>query len=62
MAWTRGVSPPRAFWGIHEAVQLRDGGNSFGGKGVLTAVGNVNDVIGPELAKPGLSCTEQTKG
>lgn len=42
--------PSGASTGKHEAVELRDGGASrYGGKGVRTAVGNVNDVLGPAL-------------
>lgn len=33
----------------HEAVELRDGGNRLMGKGVLTAVRNINEVIAPAL-------------
>ncbi len=35
--------------GAHEAVDLRDGGERYGGRGVRTAVGNVEDVVAPEL-------------
>ncbi len=42
--------PSGASTGAHEAVELRDGDRArYGGKGVLTAVGNVVDVIGPAL-------------
>jgi enolase len=42
--------PSGASTGEHEAVELRDNDKSrFGGKGVLKAVANVNDLIGPEL-------------
>src|SRR5712664_2933332 len=42
--------PSGASTGEHEAVELRDGDNKrFGGKGVLEAVKNVNEVIGPRL-------------
>jgi enolase len=42
--------PSGASTGVHEAVELRDGDPSrFGGKGVLTAVANIEAVIGPEL-------------
>ncbi len=37
--------PSGASTGEHEAVELRDGGDRYGGKGVLTAVGFVNDEI-----------------
>ena len=42
--------PSGASTGENEAVELRDGDKKrFGGKGVLKAVKNVNDVIGPQL-------------
>ncbi len=42
--------PSGASTGAHEAVELRDGDASrYGGKGVLQAVRNVNDVLRPEL-------------
>jgi enolase len=42
--------PSGASTGSHEAVELRDGdGSRYGGKGVLTAVKNVNDILRPEL-------------
>ena len=34
----RAIAPSGASTGIHEAVELRDGGNRFGGKGVQQAV------------------------
>ena len=46
----RAAVPSGASTGAHEAVELRDGDKRrFGGKGVLTAVGNVTDRIAPEL-------------
>ncbi len=46
----RAAVPSGASTGQHEAVELRDGDNSrFGGKGVLRAVANVNEVIASEL-------------
>ena len=46
----RAAVPSGASTGAHEAVELRDGDNSrYGGKGVLTAVDNVNDKIAPEI-------------
>ena len=41
----RAIVPSGASTGEHEAVELRDGGARFGGKGVETAVGNVNGEI-----------------
>ncbi|TFJ83796.1 hypothetical protein NSK_004898 [Nannochloropsis salina CCMP1776] len=41
--------PSGASTGIYEACELRDGGSRFMGKGVLTAVNNVNTIIAPKL-------------
>src|SRR6266404_6501549 len=46
----RAHAPSGASTGRHEAVELRDGDpKRYGGKGVLTAVRNVNEIIGPAL-------------
>ena len=45
----RAASPSGASTGIHEAVELRDGGKEWGGKGVSTAVGYVNGEINDAL-------------
>lgn len=45
----RAAVPSGASTGEYEAVELRDGGNLYQGKGVLKAVENVNDIIAPEL-------------
>src|SRR6266540_5898171 len=46
----RAAVPSGASTGEHEAVELRDGDKKrYGGKGVLKAVRNVNDIIGPAL-------------
>jgi len=46
----RAAVPSGASTGEHEAVELRDGDEKrFGGKGVLEAVRNLNEVIGPRL-------------
>jgi enolase len=46
----RAAVPSGASTGLYEAVELRDGDKArFGGKGVLTAVSNVNDRIGPSI-------------
>ena len=39
------IVPSGASTGVHEAVELRDGGNTWNGKGVSTAVANVNGEI-----------------
>jgi enolase len=41
----RAAVPSGASTGAHEAVELRDGGDRYGGKGVLDAVANVNGEI-----------------
>lgn len=41
----RAIVPSGASTGAFEAVELRDGGDRFGGKGVLQAVSHVNDEI-----------------
>ena len=45
----RAAVPSGASTGEHEAVELRDGGKSYMGKGVSQAVKNVNDILAPEL-------------
>ena len=50
--------PSGASTGQHEALELRDGDTArYFGKGVLKAVGNVNDIIAPELI--GMNVFEQ---
>ncbi|PRX53729.1 phosphopyruvate hydratase [Flagellimonas meridianipacifica] len=53
----RAAVPSGASTGEHEAVELRDGGDSFMGKGVSKAVSNVNTIIAEELV--GTSVFEQ---
>ncbi|HLF51321.1 phosphopyruvate hydratase [Flavobacterium sp.] len=53
----RAAVPSGASTGEHEAVELRDGGKAFLGKGVMNAVENVNTVIAEELL--GTSVFEQ---
>ncbi len=45
----RAAVPSGASTGAHEAVELRDGGREYMGKGVLKAVENVNSLIGDEI-------------
>jgi len=45
----RGMVPSGASTGTYEALELRDGGKAFGGKGVTKAVANVMEVIAPEV-------------
>ncbi len=56
---SRAMVPSGASTGIHEALELRDGGKRFSGKGVSKAVGNVNKVIAKKLA--GEDCREQKR-
>ena len=54
----RAAVPSGASTGVHEAVELRDGDKGrFGGKGVLTAVRNVVEEIGPAVV--GLDALDQ---
>lgn len=54
----RAAVPSGASTGVHEAVELRDGDKSrYLGKGVIQAVKNVNEIIGPELE--GMVVSEQ---
>jgi enolase len=45
----RAAVPSGASTGTHEAVELRDGGERWAGKGVTRAVGNIRDQIAPAL-------------
>ncbi|MEK7793265.1 MAG: phosphopyruvate hydratase, partial [Candidatus Hydrogenedentota bacterium] len=45
----RAAVPSGASTGENEALELRDGGTRYGGKGVQKAVNFVNDVIGTEI-------------
>jgi enolase len=46
----RAIVPSGASTGVHESLELRDGDpERYGGKGVLTAVGHVNETIAAEL-------------
>lgn len=48
-AMGRAAVPSGASTGTFEALELRDGGSAYMGKGVLTAVKNVNEVIAPAI-------------
>lgn len=58
---SKGVAcvPSGASTGIFEAHELRDGGERYGGKGVLTAVKNINEIIAQKLIS--LNTIDQTK-
>jgi enolase 1/2/3 len=53
----RAAVPSGASTGVHEAVELRDGGNAYGGKAVTQAVANVNGEIAGAVR--GLDATDQ---
>ena len=53
----RAAVPSGASTGTLEAVELRDGGAGYGGKGVTRAVSHVNDLLGPAVI--GHDATEQ---
>ena len=54
----RAIVPSGASTGVHEAIELRDNDKErFLGKGVLTAVDNVNEIIAPEII--GMNVTGQ---
>ena len=55
----RAAVPSGASTGEHEAVELRDGGKAYMGKGVSQAVKNVNDALAQELI--GASVFDQNK-
>jgi enolase len=54
---SRAAVPSGASTGAYEAVELRDGGERYGGNGVLRAVNAVLDTIGPDLV--GFEASEQ---
>lgn len=53
----RAAVPSGASTGAHEAVELRDGGEAYGGKAVTQAVKNVNEIIAPEVL--GMDASDQ---
>jgi enolase len=55
--WARASAPSGASTGVHEAVELRDGGARYAGKGVQNAVSNINNNIAKRII--GLDCTQQ---
>jgi len=55
----RAAAPSGASTGVHEALELRDGGKRYGGKGVLRAVENVNHRIAKALI--GMEVSAQDK-
>lgn len=57
-AFGRAAVPSGASTGSFEALELRDGGNAYMGKGVMTAVKNVNEIIAPAII--GMPANDQT--
>ncbi|CAN1267244.1 ENO1 [Linum perenne] len=57
--FARAAVPSGASTGVYEALELRDGGSDYLGKGVLKAVENVNSIIAPALI--GKDATKQTE-
>ncbi len=57
----RAAVPSGASTGIHEALELRDGGKEYMGKGVMKAVANVNNIIGPALIDSKMDVKDQGK-
>ncbi|MFH1520769.1 MAG: phosphopyruvate hydratase [Candidatus Micrarchaeota archaeon] len=58
-AFASAAAPSGASTGTHEAVELRDGGSRYLGKGVLSAVDNVNNHIAVALI--GMEVSDQEK-
>ena len=54
----RAAVPSGASTGSHEAIELRDGGDLYGGKSVLNAIAHVNDELSEALV--GMEVTNQT--
>ena len=54
----RAAVPSGASTGSFEALELRDGGDAYMGKGVATAVRNVNEIIAPAII--GMMANDQT--
>lgn len=57
-AFGRAAVPSGASTGSFEALELRDGGNAYMGKGVMIAVKNVNEIIAPAII--GMPANDQT--
>jgi len=55
--FSRAIVPSGASTGKHEALELRDKEKRYGGKGVLKAVNNANNIIAPKLV--GDDCVNQ---
>jgi len=49
LLWGRADVPSGRSTGSYEACEIRDGGSRYGGLGVRTAAGNINQIIGPAI-------------
>jgi len=58
-AFGRAAVPSGASTGQFEALELRDGGNAYMGRGVMNAVKNVNEIIAPAII--GMDATKQSE-
>ncbi len=57
-AFGRAAVPSGASTGSFEALEMRDGGSAYMGKGVMNAVRNVNEIIAPAIM--GMDASDQT--
>lgn len=55
----RAAVPSGASTGAYEAIEMRDFGREYHGKGVMKAVNNINKIIAPALIRKNLCVTEQ---
>ena len=58
-AFGRAAVPSGASTGQFEALELRDGAKAYMGRGVLTAIKNVNEIIAPKII--GMDATKQSE-
>jgi enolase len=56
----RSAVPSGASTGIYEALELRDDGKEYHGKGVSKAIANINDIIAPAVVAQQLDPVDQT--
>lgn len=57
----RAAVPSGASTGVHVALELRDGGDRYDGKGVIKAIRNVNEVIAPKINWIGCSGSKRDR-
>ena len=60
----RGAVPSGASTGVYEALELRDKGDDYHGKGVQTAIDHVNNTLGPAVSRKrnGVASGEEFQG